>query len=261
MTTTTLQKSKNIPIVNSKVCLTILILLTYLLPMFFLWSSTTEIWLKVLLSPVFLLLLVLLIWLAVIVFAGFLPQLDKSVGIRTDRTIRNSDGNYEATFLTTGRESNGTQELIRVEVAPKGGNEWHYHTSFSEKFTVLTGQLTIGLNGEKRQLSVGETATVLPGNLHYFFNETETPVTLLVETAPASGLEKSVRVAYGLANSGQWEKGALFPHNPWHLVLLLGYSESYLPHLPGFIQEPLVNALARIAQWKGEDRDLEVFFK
>jgi quercetin dioxygenase-like cupin family protein len=229
--------------------------------MFFLWSSVTDLWLKVLLSPALLLLPVFIIWLAVIVFASFLPQLDKSIGLRTDRTIRNSDGNYEATFLTTGRESEGACELIRVDIAPKGGNEWHYHTSFSEKFTVLAGQLTIGLNGMKKQLVEGETATVPAGNLHYFFNETETPVTILVETAPASGLEKSVRVAYGLANSGQWEKGALFPRNPWHLILLLGYSETYLPKLPGFLQEPLVNALARIAQWKGEDQDLEVFFK
>jgi hypothetical protein len=68
-------------------------------------------------------------------------------------------------------------------------------------------------------------------------------------------------VAYGLANAGQWEKDALFPRNPWHLFLLLGYSETYLPHLPGRVQEPLVDALARIAQWKGEDRTLAPFFE
>jgi hypothetical protein len=45
------------------------------------------------------------------------------------------------------------------------------------------------------------------------------------------------------------------------MCLLLGYSGSYLEGMPSFIQEPLVNSLARIAQWRGEDKELEVFYK
>ena len=36
------------------------------------------------------------------------------------------------------------------------------------------------------------------------------------------------------------------------MALLLGYSETYLPEMPSWFQETLVNALAKIAQWKGE---------
>ncbi len=70
---------------------------------------------------------------------------------------------------------------------------------------------------------------------------------MTVKVTPARGLEKSLRVYYGLANSGLWEKGEFFPKNPWHFVLMLGYSETYIAGFPGFIQEPLVKSLAKIA--------------
>ncbi len=98
----------------------------------------------------------------------FLPALDRRVESRTDGTIRNRDGNYESTFLTTSHESKGTYELIQVEIEPKEGNGWHYHKTFEEQFTVLTGQLTVGLDGKNITLSEGQTATVLPDKLHFF---------------------------------------------------------------------------------------------
>jgi hypothetical protein len=145
-------------------------------------------------------------------------------------------------------------------VEPKGGNSWHYHKTFDEHFTVLIGELTVGLNGKTTVLKAGEGATVPRNTLHHFHNATDTTVTIQVKATPASGLEKSIRVGYGLTNTEQWGK-SMFPKNPWHLPLILGYSGTYLPHIPKFIQEPFVNALAKIAQWKGEDKALEVFFK
>jgi quercetin dioxygenase-like cupin family protein len=175
-------------------------------------------------------------------------------------TVRNNEGNYESTFLKTGRDTAGAYELIQVEVEPKGGNTWHYHKSFDEQFTVLSGELTVGLNGKTTVLKAGETVLAPRNSMHYFHNATASTILIQVKATPAKGLEKSVRIGYGLHNTGQWRKG-LLPKNPWHLPLLLGYSETYLPNIPKFIQEPLVNALSKIAQWKGEDKALEVFFK
>ena len=44
-------------------------------------------------------------------------------------------------------------------------------------------------------------------------------------------------------------------------VATSGYSESYLEGMPGWFQEPLINSLAKIAQWRGEDRELYQYFK
>jgi hypothetical protein len=46
----------------------------------------------------------------------------------------------------------------------------------------------------------------------------------------------------------------------WWIALQLGYSGTYLPDMPPIIQEPLVDALARIAQWRGKDQELQKFF-
>ncbi|PSR56370.1 hypothetical protein AHMF7605_24165 [Adhaeribacter arboris] len=206
--------------------------------------------------PIF---LVLFLFVAITGFALFLPPLDLSIGNRPDRTVYNSGGNYRSTFLKTGAETNGAYELIQVEVEPHGGNEWHYHKKFDEHFTVLKGQALVGQNGKEYRVNQGQSATARKGELHYFSNPTNETILLRVKVSPAGGLEKSVRIVYGLANDGQFD-GAV-TKNPWHMALLLGYSGTYLPDIPGFIQEPLVNSLAKIAQWKGEDKALEKYFR
>lgn len=260
MTTATLP-GRTAPRTGFRNLLIFIILPGYGWALYVLWRGAASPWLKGAASLGIPVVLLLVLALGVMALGRLLPPLNRGVGARTDRTIYNAGGNYETTFLKTGAESNGRYELLRVAVEPDGGNEWHYHRTFGEQFTVLTGELTVGLDGTETVLSAGETATAPPGRLHYFRNHTGAPATVMVQATPAAGLEKSIRVAYGLANTGQWEKDALFPRNPWHLFLLLGYSETYLPHLPGPVQEPLVDALARIAQWKGEDRALAPFFE
>lgn len=225
------------------------------------WRSKKSIWLKLTYSllglPVF---LIITAYLCVILFAAFLPTLDRTVGNRTDRTIVNSEGNYAATFIKTGAETNGAYELVQVELEPYGGNDWHYHTSFEESFTVLDGEVRIGQEGEKELLlKKGDSAVADKNNFHYFKNARKEKSILLVKITPAAGLEKTLRVGYGLINDGLLRND--MTENPWHLVLLLAYSESYLPMMPSWFQEPLINALAKIAQWKGEDKALYKYFK
>lgn len=206
--------------------------------------------------PVF---LIAAIYLGVVLFAAFLPALDRTVGMRSDRTIVNSAGNYSATFVKTGFETNGAYELVQVELDPFGGNDWHYHKSFTEEFTVIEGNVRIGKNGGETLLTKGESAIAQNEDMHFFKNATGDKAVLLVKIAPASGLEKTLRVAYGLINDGLLKDD--MTENPWHMALLLGYSESYLQGLPGWFQEPLINSLAKIAQWRGEDRELYKYFK
>jgi quercetin dioxygenase-like cupin family protein len=198
-------------------------------------------------------------YLGIVLFAFFLPALDCTVGNRPDKTVNNAAGNYSATFLKSGNETNGAYELVQVELEPHGGNDWHYHKSFREEFTVLEGNVKIGKNGKETLLKKGEAAVAHQEDMHFFKNATEQKAVLLVKIVPASGLEKTIRVAYGLINDGLLKND--MTENPWHMALLLGYSESYLQGLPGWFQEPLINALAKIAQWRGEDRELYKYFK
>ncbi len=206
--------------------------------------------------PVF---IIVATYLGIVFFAFFLPPLDRSVGVRPDRTIYNTAGNYSATFVKTGNETNGAYELVEVELEPEGGNDWHYHKSFSEEFTVVEGQVKIGRNGTEFILNKGESATAEHEDMHFFKNALDKKSVLLVKIVPASGLEKTLRVAYGLINDGKLKND--MTENPWHMALLLAYSESYLEGMPGWFQEPLINALAQIAQWRGEDKELDKYIR
>ena len=198
-------------------------------------------------------------YLGIVLFASFLPALDRSVGSRADKTVYNTEGNYSATFLKSGNETNGAYELVHVELEPHGGNDWHYHKSFREEFKVIKGQVKIGRNGQEMLLNKGEATVANHEDMHFFKNATDQKAELLVKTVPASGLEKTIRVAYGLINDGLLKN--YMTENPWHMALLLGYSETYLEGLPGWFQEPLINAFAKIAQWRGEDRELYKYFR
>jgi quercetin dioxygenase-like cupin family protein len=224
------------------------------------WRSKRKLWLKLTYTVIGLPLFLLIFgYGAIVIFAAFLPPLDRSVGARADRTIVNREGNYSATFVKTGAETNGAYEMVQVELEPNGGNDWHYHNSFEESFTVLDGAVKIGQNGAEVLLQKGDSARAMKKEMHFFKNARSEKSVLLVKITPAGGLEKTLRVAYGLINDGKLKND--MTENPWHMALLLGYSESYLPMMPSWFQEPLINSLAKIAQWKGEDRELYKYFK
>ena len=234
--------------------------LFYPVGVFKIWKKKRRLWLKlsytIFYLPVF---LILFLYLSIVIFAAFLPALDRTVGVRSDRTIVNGEGNYSATFIKTGNETNGEYELVQVDLEPMGGNDWHYHKNFEEEFKVLEGLVRIGREGEEILLQEGDSALANREDMHYFKNARKEKSVLLVKVSPAAGLEKTLRVAYGLINDGMLKDD--MTKNPWHMALLLGYSESYLQGMPGWFQEPLINSLAKIAQWKGEDRELERYFR
>lgn len=251
---------KAVPVVKKSKWVFALALLFYPIGVFSIWRSETRLWIKWLYSILaFPLFLLVFGYILIVLFASFLAPLDRSVGVRADRTIYNKEGYYGVTFLKTAAETNGAYELVQVELEPHGGNEWHYHNSFTEQFTVVEGKVSIGHNDKTSTLTKGQTAIAGKHDLHFFKNPGADKAVLQVKVMPAAGLEKTLRVAYGLINDGLLKND--MTRNPWHMALLLEYSESYLPVLPSWFQEPLISAFAKIAQWKGEDRELYKYFK
>jgi len=164
-----------------------------------------------------------------------------------------------ATFLKMSEETGGEYTLIEVEVAPGGGNAPHYHKTYAEHFEVVEGVLEVTVGGETRALRPGEKAVAPKNRLHNFRNPTGEPTTFLVELRPGhSGFERAIKAGYGLAGDGLTSAKGV-PKNPYHLAVLLEWSDIRLPGI-FTVAEPLFRSLAKRARRKGIDRKLEATY-
>ncbi len=160
------------------------------------------------------------------------------------------------TFVETSEETAGARTLLKIELAPGGGNTPHYHKTYGEHFRALTGSVVVEVDGVEQKLGEGDEATAPPGTLHCFRNRSPDRAVFEVELRPGhEGFEKSLRVGYALAANGLTNKKAI-PKNPMHTALLLEWSEMRLPGIYGLLEQPL-KLLARVARRRGVDRALE----
>jgi quercetin dioxygenase-like cupin family protein len=161
-----------------------------------------------------------------------------------------------ATFLETSEASGGARTFVELEVAPGGEVTPHYHLAYSERFKVLEGQLTVEIDGIRHELEAGAEAVAPPRSIHAWSNPRAERSVVHIELRPGSpGLEQGLRVVYGLAADGRVNNKGV-PRNPLHAALVLEMGDVRLPG--GLVAlEPVLRQLARIATWRGIDRELE----
>lgn len=143
-------------------------------------------------------------------------------------------------FLETASSSGGQRTLIRVDLAPGGGNGLHWHVHFDETFTALEGELGIALGGRDRVLKPGEKATASRRQQHRFFNPSpDRAISFHVELRPASaGFEHCMAYAYGLADEGRTTAKGV-PKHPKDLAMLAFWGDTYLPGAMGLVMRLL----------------------
>lgn len=172
------------------------------------------------------------------------------------RTIENPIIKDRVTFLETSVETKGKYTSLLIDLAPKGGNGLHSHRTFDEVFTVRKGRLGLRLGKETFMLEEGETVRVKAGDLHCFFNPSESEsVEFHVLIDPGNtGMEIGIQVAYGLARDGRTTNDAT-PKNLYHMALLLHWTDI---NVPGFFSliAPILGWLRQRAVKKGIDREL-----
>ena len=146
--------------------------------------------------------------------------------------------------------------LAELEVAPGGKVTPHYHLTYSERFKVIEGRLTVEIDGVRHELGPGDEAVAAPRSLHAWSNRGAEPSVAQIELRPGSpGFENSLRVVYGLAGDGLVLKNCV-PRNPLHAALLLEMGEVRLPGAYAAL-ERVLGLLVRLARWRGIDRELE----
>jgi quercetin dioxygenase-like cupin family protein len=117
--------------------------------------------------------------------------------------ILNPVAQEEIIFHATSKSSSGEKTLMQVTLGPKGGNPLHYHRKFSEKFTVIDGELSVQVEKNVHRLKKGDTIMAGVNQRHRFFNASGKPVSFYCELNPASeGFENVLRIAFGMSNEG-----------------------------------------------------------
>lgn len=130
----------------------------------------------------------------------------------------------KAILVRSAEETKGEYTLLQIELAPGGGNMLHIHDTYSEKFEVLQGELTLQLGKLQHELHQGEAITVPPKSLHCFTNKTDSTVKFNVEFRPAQpGFERAIAIGYGLAADGLVNEKSI-PSKFSHLAILVTMS-------------------------------------
>jgi mannose-6-phosphate isomerase-like protein (cupin superfamily) len=173
-----------------------------------------------------------------------------------NRTFENPVIGDRVTFLRTCAETSGACTEVEVLLMPGGGNSDHYHTTFSETFEPLEGELTVNVNGRRQVLKPGESATVGPMLSHCFSNKSNRAIRFRVVLTPGhSGFEEGIRIAYGLARDGHTNKKGV-PKKLSHLALLINRSDTNMYGIFS-IMVPLLKRICRKAMAKGVLDDLQ----
>ncbi|MDQ3876196.1 MAG: cupin domain-containing protein [Actinomycetota bacterium] len=159
------------------------------------------------------------------------------------------------TFLETSEETGGERTLIELEAASGGGTAAHYHLTYSERFRVLEGRLTVEVDGAQYELGPGDEALAPAGSLHRWRNLRSERAVAHVEVRPGhAGFERTLRVGYALASEGRVFKNGT-PRNPLYTAQLLEWSNIRLPGIYTAL-ERVLKVLARVARRRGIEREL-----
>lgn len=72
--------------------------------------------------------------------------------------------------------------VSKTTVHAGGATDWHYHTSISDRFTVVSGVLTVELksDGVVSKVEVTDYYAVSPGVSHHVMNETDEDVVYIM---------------------------------------------------------------------------------
>lgn len=127
----------------------------------------------------------------------------------------------------------------------------HVHPTITERFSVLEGELTVVRDGERSVVTAGETAEVLPGVWHDWWNEGTEDALVRVEITPGERFTHLIETLFGLAREGHVNAKGM-PH-PLQLAL---FTEEFADvavfrRPPRAVQRAMSAALGPVARRRG----------
>jgi len=143
------------------------------------------------------------------------------------------------------------KSVAELNILPGEKTPWHYHTLFSETFTILKGTLNVGRGADILHLKQGDVATIMPNEKHYYHNVSDKECIVTTAINPGNkNFENALLILKGLANDGI-ATSAGTPKGFTHLVLFVYLSNSRMTGIQK-LAEPVFNFFANAAIKKGQ---------
>jgi quercetin dioxygenase-like cupin family protein len=126
----------------------------------------------------------------------------------------------------------------------------HFHPEQDERFEVVEGTVKVELDGELRELGLGDSIEIPPGAVHRLWNPAAEPARATWRTTPAGRTEQWFRALDALHREGRTgEDGQLGPLA--FGVLLSEYRDVFRLAGPDFLLRPAFALLAAIGRARG----------
>lgn len=121
-----------------------------------------------------------------------------------NKQINNPVTGQKIRFIQTAGDTHGKLLEMETTYTPHSKEPMaHYHPHQSEDFVILSGKMTVRINGELRVFERGETLHIAPNSVHAMWNATAEPVTVNWKVRPAMNTENLLETTFGLAADGK----------------------------------------------------------
>jgi len=154
-------------------------------------------------------------------------------------------------FIETAKDTNGERVTMNATLKSKGQLvPNHYHVYQDESFEIMSGSLTVFLDGKAIILSEGDKFTLPKNTPHNHYNDDDIPVTYIHTMAPAFDFDYLIENLIGLAADGKSKNGK---YGLVQELVTLKYldSKTYLADIPLGVQKILMNIIAPIGRLFG----------
>ena len=159
----------------------------------------------------------------------------------------------ERVVVIEGSEDTGGAYLVGELTVTPGGQVVgeHIHDHLDETFEVLSGRISVRLDGRDFELGEGERAFVPKGSAHDWWNDSGANAVVRVRVEPAGRFEEMLTTVFALARAGRTNAKGM--PGPLQLALFAREFESTLrlTKPPRIVQRILFGILAPIARMRG----------
>lgn len=150
-----------------------------------------------------------------------------------------------------------TVEAFRVQYTLRPHGEIageHLHPGGAHRFSVLSGELHVRVDGEHRIIRAGESASVPAGTRHYQWNPCDTEAVVIEELRPPARIHEFFCVLFRLAQDGRTDFRG-FPTPLLAAALFAEFTDTIRAASPG--TRLWLSILAPLASALGSRREIE----